>query len=362
MGPSGRVVRDGEGARLEFERTYDQPVVDVWAALTDPDRTARWFGPWSGDPASGSVQLVLAAEGAPEPQTVAIVECAAPTRLVVDLPSPDGTWRLAVEIAERGAGSALRFVHRLAEPYDASGIGPGWHWYLDRLGAVVAGEAVPEDWETYERQLSGAYRTEQPEDLAGELDRAARRVEHGDGHVVELRRVLPAPVEDVWAACTRPEQVSRWFLPVSGDLRPGGDYQLEGHAGGRVLECDPPHRLALTWVSGGTGSRVVVELPPRRDGTELVLRHALADDDHWRTYGAGATGVGWELALLGLARHLAGAPPVGDPAEFLARPQTQALLRASAGAWGDAEAASGTDPAVARERAARTAEVYAPTG
>ncbi|MDP9497991.1 MAG: SRPBCC domain-containing protein, partial [Actinomycetota bacterium] len=159
-----------------------------------------------------------------------------------------------------------------------------------------------------------------------------------------------------------PQRVSRWFLPVSGDLRLGGDYQLEGHAAGQVLECYPPRRLAVTWVSGGTGSRVIVELSPREDGTELVLRHELADDDHWRTYGAGATGVGWELTLLGLAMHLAGAPPVGDPAEFLARPETQALLRASAGAWGDAEAASGTDAAVAQERAARTSEADAPTG
>ena len=33
-----------------------------------------------------------------------------------------------------------------------------------------------------------------------------------------------------------PERIPRWFLPVSGDLRLGGRYQLEGNAGGEVLE------------------------------------------------------------------------------------------------------------------------------
>lgn len=171
----------------------------------------------------------------------------------------------------------------------------------------------------------------EPEDLTNDLDRVARRVAGGDGHVVELRRSFAAAGDDVWAACTEPGRLARWFLPVSGDLRLGGDYHLAGHAGGRVLACDPPRHLAVTWVSGGTASRVTVDLSPGEDGTELVLRHELPDDDHWRTYGAGATGVGWELTLLGLAMHLAGAPPVGDPAAFLVRPGTQAFVRASPG-------------------------------
>ena len=44
----------------------------------------------------------------------------------------------------------------------------------------------------------------------------------------------------MWDACTDPERIGRWFLPVSGDLRLGGRYQLEGNAGGEILRCEPP--------------------------------------------------------------------------------------------------------------------------
>lgn len=153
--PLGRVVRDELGMRLEFVRTYDQPATEVWSAVTDPERLARWFGTWSGDPASGTVQLHLAEDPAPQPATV--VDCAPPTRLAVEVASADGPWPLSVTLSEDDGVTTLVFVHRLAEPYDASSVGPGWQYYLDRLGAVVRGEAVPDGWDEYFPGLAGAY-------------------------------------------------------------------------------------------------------------------------------------------------------------------------------------------------------------
>ena len=161
--PPGQVLRDEHGMRLEFVRTYDQPVEEVWSALTAAESVPRWFGSWTGDPASGTVELLMTEDEGSTPQPVRILECAAPTRLVVDLPSPDGTWRLSVSLRPRlGAttgddGSTLVFVQRLAEPYDASSIGPGWHYYLDRLGAVVAGASVPDAWDDYYPSMKAAY-------------------------------------------------------------------------------------------------------------------------------------------------------------------------------------------------------------
>ena len=57
---------------------------------------------------------------------------------------------------------------------------------------------------------------------------------------VLLGRRYNAPIEDVWDACTDPSRIGRWFLPVTGDLRSGGTYQLEGNAGGEILRCEPP--------------------------------------------------------------------------------------------------------------------------
>jgi len=155
--PLGQVLRDEDGMRLEFVRSYGDPVDDVWSALTESDRLARWFGTWSGDPATGSVELLMVEDEGAAPQTVAILECRPPTRLVVDLPSPDGTWRLSVSLRADAGRTTLVFTQRLAQPYDASDIGPGWHYYLDRLGAVVAGTAVPEVWDDYYPALQDAY-------------------------------------------------------------------------------------------------------------------------------------------------------------------------------------------------------------
>lgn len=155
--PLGQVLRDDHGMRLEFVRSYDDPIADVWSALTDPDRTARWFGRWSGDPASGSVQVVMVGEVDATPQAVAVLACEPPNRLLVETGSPDGVWRLEVTLSEHDSGTTLRFVQRLTEPYDASSIGPGWHFYLDRLAAVVQGREIPGDFDAYYPALQDAY-------------------------------------------------------------------------------------------------------------------------------------------------------------------------------------------------------------
>ncbi|WP_253853803.1 hypothetical protein [Prauserella alba] len=87
------------------------------------------------------------------------MECEEPARLVVDLPSPEDTWRLQLSLTTNDDGSTtLVFIQRLAEPYDATGVGPGWHYYLDRLGAVIAHASVNQDWDTdYYPALSDAY-------------------------------------------------------------------------------------------------------------------------------------------------------------------------------------------------------------
>jgi uncharacterized protein YndB with AHSA1/START domain len=194
-----------------------------------------------------------------------------------------------------------------------------------------------------------------------EVERAQRSVgSEGDGHVVELRRTYDADATDLWDAVTNPERIPRWLLPISGDLRPGGRFQLEGNAGGEIRECDPPRRLAVTWEFGGQASIVTVELAlAGDDATELRLRHAVPDDDHWAKFGPGAVGVGWELGLLGLALHLeSGGRAVEDPDAFTRSPEGLEFMRASAEAWGEAHAATGD--AGAREATQRTSEAYAP--
>ena len=156
LGRLGAVVREDGEVLLRFERHYDTPATEVWSALTDPDRLARWLGRWTGDPASGQVQLTMTEEGAP-PDTVTIDRCEPPFRLEVTMTTGDGPWLVTVQLSEDAGHTRLLFTHRLAEPYDASSIGPGWHYYLDRLDAVLAGTPVPTDFTAYHPRLADAY-------------------------------------------------------------------------------------------------------------------------------------------------------------------------------------------------------------
>src|SRR5438309_5051618 len=72
----------------------------------------------------------------------------------------------------------------------------------------------------------------------------------GAARTVTISQTYDAAIDDVWDACTNPERIPRWFLPVSGDLRLGGRYQLEGNAGGTIQRCDPPRSFAATWEYG----------------------------------------------------------------------------------------------------------------
>jgi uncharacterized protein YndB with AHSA1/START domain len=209
-------------------------------------------------------------------------------------------------------------------------------------------------------------------DLIAELDRARRRVErlsdHGgpgndqDLYDVEIRRTYAADPAEVWDACTNPERIARWFSPVTGDLRLGGHYSIEGNASGAITACEPPRRLALDWEFGDHAlSWVTLELNPVGDERcELVLRHRQPRTEHWATYGPGATGVGWELTVLGLAMHLAGSEK--PSAEFEASPDAQQFARRSATLWGAAHEAAGAPAAVAAKAAQATADAFAPTG
>lgn len=168
---------------------------------------------------------------------------------------------------------------------------------------------------------------------------------------------------DLWHALTDPERLPRWFLPVEGDLKLGGRYQLRGNAGGTITACDPPETLALTWEMRGDVSWVTVKLEAEAEGTRLTLRHvAHPPKDFWPVFGPGAVGVGWDLALMGLSRHIAD-PSLPPPSpEEVARWHTtdegKAFIRAASDDWGRAATAHGTPKDEALAAAERTRAFY----
>ncbi|MGI5271805.1 SRPBCC domain-containing protein [Nonomuraea sp. CA-218870] len=199
-------------------------------------------------------------------------------------------------------------------------------------------------------------------DIIDEITRTHREVrDSGETKVVQLVRHYDTVVEDLWDACTSAERIGRWFMPVTGDLRLGGHFQLQGNAGGEILACEPPRLLRVSWVMGeGPASHVEVHMSADGDRTRFELRHeAVVAPEFWDLYGPGAVGVGWDLGLLGLALHLTGGEKV-DEQHFHETAEGREYITRSSRAWGEALRASGaTDEHAAAVTAATTA-FYAP--
>lgn len=189
----------------------------------------------------------------------------------------------------------------------------------------------------------------------------SREIEGRMARVVVATRIFDTTIEDVWDAVTNAERLPRWFLPIAGDLKLGGRYQLQGNAGGTITECEPPRHLGVTWEFGGGVSWVTVRLSPDpKGGTRLELEHAAHVEAHWEKFGPGAVGIGWDLGLLGLARHLETGAAVNheEAHEWSASEEGKTYMRLSGGDWCRADIASGAEPEAAKASAARTIAFY----
>jgi uncharacterized protein YndB with AHSA1/START domain len=115
---------------------------------------------------------------------------------------------------------------------------------------------------------------------------------------VRLERLLPGPMERVWAFLTEPDRRARWLAAGDMQLRAGGRVELHFNhemispeqtpakyrdlpmsLSGRVLRCEPPRLLAFTWLeSHGEHSEVTFELTARDTVVLLVVNHRKLPD------------------------------------------------------------------------------------
>ncbi|GAC66670.1 SRPBCC family protein [Gordonia soli] len=150
--PSGFFQRRAEGPAVSFQRTFRAPAADVWDAITESDRLARWIGYWTGDPADGHVQFTMNAEGDENmtPARYDIRRCEPPTVLQVHTTDDFGTWDLIAELTEVEGVTTLTLSQIIDDVATIENTGPGWEYYLDRLVAAATG-ADPEliDFDDY---------------------------------------------------------------------------------------------------------------------------------------------------------------------------------------------------------------------
>jgi uncharacterized protein YndB with AHSA1/START domain len=137
------------------------PVEAVWAAITDPEQRAEWFGITMIDRrAGGTVETVV--EGPPVPAEHRTVRGRI---LVWDPPRVfEHEWNqflveksvVRYELVAEGEATILTFTHRGLSVPNAQGYVSGTHAFLDRLGAHLNGFDLP-DWKQRYAEVRQAY-------------------------------------------------------------------------------------------------------------------------------------------------------------------------------------------------------------
>jgi uncharacterized protein YndB with AHSA1/START domain len=149
-------------------------------------------------------------------------------------------------------------------------------------------------------------------------------------NTVRLERLLPGPIERVWAYLTEPEKRAKWLAGGPMELRAGGPVEFkfrhadlsaektppdrykkynEGHSLlARVLACDPPRLLSFTWGDeAGKDGEVTFELTQRGADVLLVVTHRRLPDRNGMVSVAG----GWDAHTRILEDVLNGREPRG---------------------------------------------------
>lgn len=143
---------------------------------------------------------------------------------------------------------------------------------------------------------------------------------------MRLERLLPGPVDRVWAYLTQSGKRATWLCGGEFELRVGGRVQLEfdhaqlsreketpaKHKGseharfeGRITRLEPQRALAFTWTFGDKPSEVLFELAPRGKEVLLTITHRGLDERATKL----SVMSGWDVHTGILADVLNGAEP-----------------------------------------------------
>ncbi len=233
----------------------------------------------------------------------------------------------------RRRGSPLREADRWLDQFRHF-----WAPHLDALATEVA---------RGRRQRRPA-RQRQGEDIVIDVTQQIRDVERrvgsrsleaGPTRTVTISQTYGTDIDDLWDACTNPERIPRWFLPITGELGSAVAISSRATRAGRSRSASRRNGLFATWEIGGDVNWIEVRLA-RAIGADATRAraHRARRRRHVDAVRSGRRGIGWDMALIGLVPHLAS----GDPVD-----------RESAMAWMTSEAGRNSSRRAARAGARR---------
>jgi len=149
---------DGK-AVVRMEDHFSTDPDDLWSALTDPQRLARWIAEVEGDLRLGGEIRARFTSGWEGPGRVDV--CEPPRRLLVTMsPGQDDQTVIEAELTADGDHTRLVLEERGLPLDEAAAHGAGWQAHIEDLAALLAGVPTA-DWRTRWTQLIPAYRDQQ---------------------------------------------------------------------------------------------------------------------------------------------------------------------------------------------------------
>jgi len=290
---------------LRLTRRFDASAERVFDAWLDPATAGRWlFATDNGEMVDVTIDARVGGrfsftrrDGEDVEHVGEYLEIDRPRRLVFTFAVPKfdpAVTRVTLDITPVGKGCELVLTHEDVLPDWADATQQGWGMILGHLAENLHQQPT--------RQLVA------PDTL-------------------RFERLLPGPIERVWAYLTESEKRGQWLSSGAMGLSVGSRFELhfhhvelsrtpvpapqrfKDHADGvtsqhQITACDPPRLLGFTWGNPAQPSEVRFELTPQGDEVRLVVTHSRLQPGDMAT-----TSGGWHTHLDVLADRLAGRQP-----------------------------------------------------
>jgi uncharacterized protein YndB with AHSA1/START domain len=150
---SMRHIDDTRGA-VRVEDVYDTDIADLWSAITEPDRLARWIATVEGELRVGGIVQTSFTSSWEGPGRIDV--CDPPNHLLVTMePGTDDEAVIEATLTREGERTRL-VVEERGLPLDVLyKHGAGWQAHIEDLGCYLAGGES--NWKARWQELTPTY-------------------------------------------------------------------------------------------------------------------------------------------------------------------------------------------------------------